>query len=165
MNVLDRDVSRHDGTVIGVLFVCTENARCSLIAEALLRDQGMPGVRAFSAGIRPADHADSFTLSALMLAGLGVEGLWPKDWQSFASRTPAIIHVVVSLSDEVATDIEGNFPSPVQYHAWPHPYSCEHAAARHHGVWRDIQALRPRIDALCEDLRAMQELNVAGGNP
>ena len=29
---------------IGVLFVCADNARDSLIAEALLRDQALPGV-------------------------------------------------------------------------------------------------------------------------
>jgi len=164
MNILSKKLLRDVEPLMGVLFVCADNARCSLIAEALLRDQAMPGVRAFSAGSRPADHADSFTISALMLAGLETEGLWPKDWQSFMDRIPAVINVVVSMGDDVAIDIGHGFSEHVEYFVWPDPHSWDRTATRHHGVWRDIQVLRPRIDALCEDLRAMRELNLPSGN-
>ena len=164
MNVLNQDTWRQGGPVMGVLFVCTDNARRSLLAEALLRDQGMPGVRAFSAGIRPADHADPFILSALTMAGIGTEGLWPKDWQSFANRTPAVINTVVCLGYDVEADIGRGFPGVQDYFNWPHPHPHERLASHHHGVWRDIHALRPRIDQLCEDLRSMQELSFARGS-
>ena len=162
MNVLKQNSWRNGVPDIGVLFVCADNARDSLIAEALLRDQALPGVCAFSAGIRPADHADPFILSALTLAGLETEGLWPKDWQSFADHNPAVISTVVFLGDDVEADIGRSFPGVLDYFNWPTLGEC--SMSGHHSVWRDVYALRPRIDQLCEDLRSMQESSLARGS-
>ena len=82
---------------LGVLFVCENNARRSLIAEALMRDQCASWVRGFSAGIRAADHADLRAMSTLGLAGLDNTGLWPKAWDGFCRPHQPIIDVVVML--------------------------------------------------------------------
>ena len=49
------DTFQTQGVTMNVLFVCADNARHSLIAESLLRSRRKPGLRAFSAGIAPAD--------------------------------------------------------------------------------------------------------------
>ncbi len=136
---------------INVLFVCADNARHSLIAEALLRSHRVRGVRAFSAGIDPADRADSFTLSALTLAGLGNEGLWPKHWDGFANLKTVRVDIVVMIGAETAEMLPRTFPGDPEYVVWTFDGSDE--LRFHRGVWRDIQVLKPYVDSLAEDLR------------
>lgn len=139
-----------DGTT-NVLFVCADNARHSLIAESLLRSRRKPGLRAFSAGLEPADKADSFTLSALILAGLGNEGLWPKHWDGFADPKRKLIDVVVMIGETTAENLPRTFPGEPAYVTWK--FNGEDGLKSHRGVWRDIQMLRPYVDALVDDLR------------
>ncbi len=136
-----------------VLFVCADNARHSLIAEALLRAQLVPGVRAFSAGLDPADKADSFALSALTLAGLGNEGLWPKHWDGFADPKRPIVDVVVMIGEQAAAELPRIFPGEPVYVEWP--FSSNDELRFHRGVWRDIQVLKPYVDELVYDLCGM----------
>ncbi|MBO6947229.1 MAG: hypothetical protein JJ855_04545 [Rhodospirillales bacterium] len=135
---------------INVLFVCADNARHSLIAESLLRSRRVRGVRAFSAGIDPADRADSFALSALTLAGLGNEGLWPKHWDGFANPKIALVDVVVMIGDEAAEALPRKFPGDPEYVVWK--FEGDEELRFHRGVWRDIQVLKPYVEALAEDL-------------
>lgn len=136
---------------INVLFVCADNARHSLIAEALLRSHRVPGVRAFSAGIDPADRADSFALSALTLAGLGNEGLWPKHWDGFANPKIGMFDVVVMIGDDAANALPRTFLGAPEYIVWK--FKGTEELRFHRGVWRDIQVLRPHVEALADDLR------------
>lgn len=133
-----------------VLFVCDDNARHSLIAEALLRGHGMQGLRAFSAGLEPADRADSYTLSALILAGLGHEGLWPKHWDGFADPKRMLIDQVVMIGDGPIQNLPRRFPGNPEYIAWQ--FTGDQSLRFHHGVWRDIQILRPYVEGLVDDL-------------
>lgn len=134
-----------------VLFVCDDNARHSLIAEALLRDHGIRGLRAFSAGIKPADRADSYALSALTLAGLGSDGLWPKHWDGFRDAKWTLIDMVVMIGDGPARELPRTFPGDPDYVVWK--FEGDRSLRFHHGVWRDIQVLRPYVEALVDDLR------------
>jgi protein-tyrosine-phosphatase len=134
-----------------VLFVCEDNARHSLIAEVLLRDHGVRGLRAFSAGITPADRADSYALSALALAGLGSDGLWPKHWEGFRDAKRLLIDMVVMIGDGPARDLPRTFPGNPEYVVWK--FEGDLSLRFHHGVWRDIQVLRPCVEALVDDLR------------
>lgn len=145
-------IQNQDQKTRNVLFVCADNARHSLIAESLLRSCRVRGLRAFSAGIDPADRADSFALSALTLAGLENEGLWPKHWDGFADPKTQLIDMVVMIGDAAAQQLPRTFPGNPDYIAWK--FDGDVSLRFHHGVWRDIQALRPFVDALAEDLRA-----------
>ncbi len=141
-----------------VLFVCEDNARHSLIAEALMRGHGIRGLRAFSAGLQPADRADSYTLSALTLAGLGADGLWPKHWDGFAHAKWTLIDRVVMIGEAPARDLPRRFPGNPVYDVWK--FSGDNSLRFHHGVWRDIQILRPCVDALVDDLSYGTSANV-----
>lgn len=143
---------------LSVLFVCEDNARRSLIAEALFRDHWAPGLRAYSAGLEPAEMVDPLTQSALTLAGLGSDGLWPKSWTTFADAKRARIDVVVLIGDAPAAVLPSAFPGSPEYLIWRMPAV---ALPLHRGVWQDIKELRVRVDALIDDLNAMQELSVA----
>jgi len=145
-------LQNQDQKTLNVLFVCADNARHSLIAESLLRSHRVRGVRAFSAGIDPADKADSFALSALVLAGLGNEGLWPKHWDGFADPKRRLIDVVVTIGADATRLLPHTFPGNPDYVSWD--FDAETSLRFHHGVWRDIQILKPFVDVLADDLRA-----------
>ena len=138
-----------EAKIRNVLFVCADNARHSLIAEALLRGHGIRGLRAFSAGLQPADRADSFTLSALALVGLEIDGLWPKHWDGFADGNRMMFDRVVMIGDNVACKLPRSFPGNPDYVVWN--FSGDNSLRFHHGVWRDIQTLRPNVDVLVDE--------------
>jgi len=144
-------LQNQDQKTRNVLFVCADNSRHSLIAESLLRSHRVHGIRAFSAGLQPADRADSFALSALTLAGLGNEGLWPKHWDGFANPKCTMIDLVVMIGSDAADNLPRTFPGDPEYLIWDFDGDASHRF--HHGVWRDIQVLRPYVDALADDLR------------
>jgi arsenate reductase len=155
---INRIIQNQDQKTRNVLFVCANNARLSLIAESLLRSYRVRGVRAFSAGIDPADRADSFALSALTLAGLGNEGLWPKHWEWFANQRKPLIDVVVMIGAETADCLPRNFPGNPEYLTWN--IDGETALRFHHGVWRDMQMLRPYVEELADGLHNAESMPV-----
>lgn len=144
----------------GVLFVCEDNSRSSLIAEALFRGHGTPGFSVYSAGIAPADQADPYTLSALTMAGLGSDGLWPKDWAGFADPDRPLIDMVIMIGDGPAQLLPHAFPGNPDYLMW-RMRGHGGQLPRHRGAWQDIQALRPRVDSLMDDLASMQDVSLA----
>ena len=144
-------VQNKDQKTRNVLFVCADNARHSLIAESLLRSCQVHGVRAFSAGLDPADRADSFALSALTLAGLSNDGLWPKHWDGFAEQEHKLIDIVVMIGEETAARMPRTFTDDPEYIVWK--FDGDSSLRFHHGVWRDIQVLRPYVEALADELR------------
>lgn len=135
-----------------VLFVCDDNSRYSLVCEALVRSQEIPGIRAFSAGLDPADRADPFALSALTLAGVSSEGLWPKHWDGFAHPYRKIVDLVVILGKSTAKRLPRNFPGEPKYLMWD--FNGLSSQRYNYGIWRDIQVLRPYVDELVTDLQA-----------
>lgn len=143
----------------GVLFVCEDNSRSSLIAEALFRDHATPGFSVYSAGVTPADQADPFTLSALTMAGLGNDGLWPKYWAGFADPGRPLIDMVVMIGEQPAQLLPRAFPGNPDYLVWR--ITDDGAKRRHRGAWADIQTLRPRVDGLIDHLASMQEISLA----
>lgn len=136
-----------------VLFVCEDNARRSLIAEALFRDIAGPHLRTFSAGLAPADHADTFALSALAIAGLGPEGLWPKHWDGFREPGRPRIDTVVMFGEDVAARMPRTLPGRPVYRTW-RIIDERGSVGRHGGVWRDMQRLRPMVAELVTELHA-----------
>lgn len=140
-------------TVHSVLFICEDNARRSLIAEALFRDAAGPHMRAFSAGLRPADTADPFTLSALALSGLGPDGLWPKSWEGFCGHGAFPLGTVVMFGEDVSLRLPRVFPGLPAYRVWT-LLDDRPGMTRHSGVWRDIQRVRPLVADLVAEINA-----------
>lgn len=146
---------------LGVLFVCSDNARRSLIAEALMRDRCATWARGFSAGISPADGADPRALSAITLAGLDNAGLWPKHWEGFSKFSDPIIDVIVMLDPVAAEALPRVFPGNPEYWVWENADMERPSADTYELPWQEIQWLRPKVNALVEDLSAMQEFCLA----
>jgi arsenate reductase (thioredoxin) len=61
-----------------VLFVCTQNAGRSQMAQALFERHGPPDVRAESAGAEPADRCHSVVVEAMREVGVDLERRRPK---------------------------------------------------------------------------------------
>lgn len=146
---------------LGVLFVCEDNARLSLIAEALMRERCAPWVRGFSAGINPADTADLMSLTTIMLAGLDNSGLWPKSWEGFSTTRVPIINVIVTLDHFSTVALPRSFPGHPEYRIWSAVNDNQSHIQSHTDVWREIQWLRPKVDALIDDLAVMRDLSLS----
>ena len=146
---------------LGVLFVCEDNARRSLIAEALIRDRCASWVRGFSAGIRAADHADLRAMSTLGLAGLDNTGLWPKAWNGFCKTHQPIIDVIVMLDFNSDLSLPREFPGNPEYRTWTMSQIKGYSTQSHSHVWEEIKWLRPKVNALIDDLSAMREISLS----
>jgi arsenate reductase len=95
--------------IYNVLFLCTGNSARSIMAEAILRHELGPQVRALSAGTAPQSRVADNAIEALRLAGLEVDGLYPKDVDAVMNEP---IDLVVTVCDN-ARETCPVFPRPV----------------------------------------------------
>jgi protein-tyrosine-phosphatase len=93
-----------------VLFVCTDNAARSIMAEAILNQRGHGRFQAFSAGSHPAGLVHPSALQQLQDARLPTEGLRSKSWDEFVQPGAPPLDFVFTLCEAAARD-----PHP----AWP----------------------------------------------
>lgn len=92
-----------------VLILCTGNSCRSQMAEAILNHELAGTVRALSAGTRPQPRVAAGAVEALRLAGLAVDGLYPKD---IAAVIDQPIDLVVTVCDN-AKESCPIFPRPI----------------------------------------------------
>lgn len=106
-------------TPTAVLFVSTGDAARGILAEALLRHNGMDRFVAFSAGIAALPKVAPKTLEILDDNGIFVDGLQPKNLLAFfESPRSILIDVIVTLSEEARTACPLWPGDPVRVH-WP----------------------------------------------
>lgn len=96
--------------VYNVLFVCTDNAARSILAEAILTKDGAGRFRAYSAGSRPKGEVEPFALRVLESRGYPTEGLRSKSWEEFTGSDAPMMDFVFTVCENVAGE---GFP------AWP----------------------------------------------
>lgn len=92
-----------------VLVLCTGNSCRSQMAEVIINHDLAGQVRALSAGTRPQPKVAEDAIVALRLAGLPVEGLYPKDIDAVLGE---VIDLVVTVCDN-AKESCPIFPRPV----------------------------------------------------
>jgi arsenate reductase len=63
-----------------VLFLCTGNSACSIMAEAIMNKKGFPNFKAYSAGSHLTGRVNPAALHQLEVAKLPTAGLRSKDW-------------------------------------------------------------------------------------
>lgn len=143
------DARRDDGvTPLRVLFLCTENAARSQIAEALLRKRGRGRFEVASAGTAPAPSVRPEAVEALRRSGTEWGGRRPTDVRAVVDEE---WDLVISVCDK-AREACPRFPRRPVTAYWdiPDPTLAQgYANARAAAFWDVLTLLSRRIDLLC----------------
>ena len=104
-------------TARNILFLCTGNSARSILAEALLNQQGGGRFRAYSAGSFPKGEIHPATLATLARHGLPSEGLRSKSWDEFAGPSAPELDFVITVCGNAAGEACPAWPGgPVRAH-------------------------------------------------
>ena len=88
--------------VYNVLFLCTGNSARSILAEAILQQDGAGRFRAFSAGSHPKGEVNPMALKALAGFQYPTEGFRSKSWEEFAAPGAPVMDFVFTVCDSAA---------------------------------------------------------------
>ena len=103
--------------VYNVLFLCTGNTARSILAESILRKDGMGRFNAFSAGSHPKGEVNPFALKVLAAQGYPTEGARSKNWDEFATPEAPKMDFVFTVCDSAAGEACPVWPGhPVTAH-------------------------------------------------
>src|ERR1700730_18377927 len=101
-----------------VLFVCSDNDACSIIAEALLKRWGGDGFRAFSAGSRPGTEVHPLTIDVLKKRRLWSHGLQPKAYDEFLRQDGPSMDFVISIGNRAPDGLPPHWPGTPRVIHW-----------------------------------------------
>ena len=85
-----------------VLFLCTGNTARSILAEGILRKDGVGRFSAYSAGSQPKGVVNPFALKTLAEHGYPAEGFRSKSWEEFAAPGAPAMDFVLTVCDSAA---------------------------------------------------------------
>lgn len=103
---------------MNILVLCTGNSARSILLEAILNRHGATeGVRAFSAGSRPAGQVHPQSLRLLAERGYPTDGLRSKSWDEFAGPDAPVMDAVITVCGSAAGETCPFWPgAPVRAH-------------------------------------------------
>jgi arsenate reductase len=85
-----------------VLFLCTGNTARSVLAESILRKDGLGRFDAYSAGSQPKGMVNPFALKVLAAEGYPTDGLRSKSWREFSGPHAPGMDFVFTVCDSAA---------------------------------------------------------------
>ncbi len=129
-----------------VLFLCTGNSARSILAEAILNQQGMGRFRAFSAGSHPKGQVHPAALSLLRELDYGTDGFRSKSWDEFAKPDAAPFDFVFTVCDNAAGEVCPIWPGqPMTAHWGIEDPAAVEGERQPQAFWDAYQQLQRRI--------------------
>jgi arsenate reductase (thioredoxin) len=104
--------------VYNVLFVSTGNSARSILAEAILNDEGQGQFRAFSAGSRPRGEVHPAAMQLLKEFGYATHDLRSKSWDEFLGKGAPALDFIFTVCDSAAASCPV-FPGQPMIAHWP----------------------------------------------
>jgi arsenate reductase (thioredoxin) len=123
-----------------VLFLCTGNSARSILAEALLNQDGAGRFKAYSAGSFPKGEVHPMAVDVLKGLGFPHEGYRSKSWDEFSAEDAPVFDFIITVCDNAAGETCPIWPGhPMTAH-----WGIEDPAAVDGDGQRDafVQALR-----------------------
>lgn len=103
--------------IYNALFLCTGNTARSILAEAILREDGAGRFRAYSAGSQPKGIVNPLALETLAAHGYASVDLRSKNWNEFAAPGAPRMDFVFTVCDGAAGEACPVWPGqPVTAH-------------------------------------------------
>jgi len=93
---------------MNILFLCTGNSCRSILAEATFNALAPAGMRAVSAGSKPAGYVHPRSLALLAKEGIPTEGYFSKSWNDLPIVPDIVITVCGSAAGETCPAYLGN---------------------------------------------------------
>ncbi len=91
--------------VYNVMFLCTGNSARSIMAEAILRVDGLGHFRAFSAGSHPKSEVNPIALKVLESFDYPLDELRAKSWNEFSRPEAPVMDFAFTVCDNAAGEI------------------------------------------------------------
>lgn len=122
-----------------VLFLCTGNSARSILAEAILRQQGGDRFMAFSAGSQPKGEVHPFAIELLRNLKQDTSFARSKSWDEFATPGAPEMNFVFTVCDSAANESCPVWPGQPMTAHWgiPDPAAAEGTDAEKHLAFAD----------------------------
>ena len=136
-----------------VLFICTDNAARSIIAECLLNQLGEGRFKAHSAGTFPREFVHPLALELLSRGGYDTSKLRPKSWDEFATPDAPRLDFVFTVCDDAASEVCPVWSGQPMTTHWglPDPATVIGSEARRAFAFAvTLEALTERVAALVD---------------
>ena len=107
----------YEDPIFNGLFLFTGSAARSILAEGILREDGVGPFNAFSAGSRPKGTVNPYALATLAAYGYLADGFRSKSWDEYALPSAPKMDFVLTVCDNAAGETCPIWPGqPVTAH-------------------------------------------------